>query len=405
MSILKNYKSSILLLAAILVGSIIGAIMGESASFFQPLADLFLNLLYCIVVPMIFVSLVSAISKMTDLVKLGKILSIMIGLFILTGIITAVYMGVFVTALDPTKGTNLVMNEVVDNLSASNNYLAMFTVNDFYQLMSRKNLMALIVFSIGTGVAIASMKNKTQMVIDFFDQMLAVIMKLVGFIMKLAPLGLGAFFATLVGKYGSSIAGPLSRSIIIYMVAAVVFYFLSNSIFAWIGAGHKGFKAYWKNILPPTLTSLGTCSSAASIPTNLVASNNIGISEEITDLTIPLGANLHKDGAVLIQILKIAFMCNIYGMNFMSPSIFLTAVCVSVLASCVMGAIPAGGYVGEIFIVSAFGFPPESIPIMVLIGTITDAPATAINVTGDVGVAMVLNRIMDGKNWLKNKLA
>ena len=98
-------------------------------------------------------------------------------------------------------------------------------------------------------------------------------------------------------------------------------------------------------------------------------------------------------------------MCSVFNIPFLTVQNIITAVVVSVVASTVMGAIPAGGYVGEIFIVSAFGFPQVSIPIMVLIGTITDAPATAINVTGDVGIAMIISRFVEGKNWLQNKLS
>ena len=116
-----------------------------------------------------------------------------------------------------------------------------------------------------------------------------------------------------------------------------------------------------------------------------------------------MGANLHKDGACLITILKIMFMCSVFGVNFFTPKTMLTAIFISVVASSVMGAIPAGGYVGEIFIISAFGFPAVSIPIMVLIGTITDAPATTINATGDTGIAMIIARITEGKNWFANR--
>lgn len=159
---------------------------------------------------------------------------------------------------------------------------------------------------------------------------------------------------------------------------------------------------FWKNIIPSTLTSLGTCSSAAAIPSNFIAAKKIGVPDDIANITIPMGANLHKDGAVLIQILKIVFMCSIFNINILEPGNLITAIMVSVVASCVMGAIPGGGYVGEIFIVSAFGFPEVAIPIMVLIGTITDAPATAINATGDVGAAMVVSRVVEGKDWIND---
>lgn len=131
----------------------------------------------------------------------------------------------------------------------------------------------------------------------------------------------------------------------------------------------------------------------------------MGIPDDIADITIPLGANLHKDGACIIQILKIAFLCSIFGIPYATPRNIIMSIVVAVVASVVMGGIPAGGYVAEIFIISAFGFPTVAIPVMVLIGTITDAPATVVNVTGDTGLAMVIARIVDGKDWMKKAIA
>ena len=404
MNTLKSYKSSIYLLLSMVFGSIIGVVWGEKVIFLQPIADTFLNLLFCLVVPIVFLSLTSAVAGMKDLKKLSKILGSMMGIFILTGVIAAIYMIVVVKVFDPSVGAQVSMSEAPTDIAANNNFLSMFTVSDFPLLFSRKSLMALIVFAISSGVAIVSIGEKAKPALDLINSLLEITMKLVTYAMKLAPIGLAAFFATLIGQYGTEIVGPLSRSLIIYFIAAVIYYFASNTAFAFIAGGSEGVSSFWKNIIPPTLTALGTCSSAASIPTNMIAADNIGVTEEINSIAIPMGANLHKDGAVLIQILKIGFMCSIYGMNLLEPKNLITAIIVSVIASTVMGAIPAGGYVGEIFIISAFNFPPESIPIMVLIGTITDAPATAINVTGDVGVAMILNKIIDGKNWMKNKL-
>lgn len=400
MKLLKNYKSSFILLGGMIAGSIIGAVMGPKASMFMPVANLFLNLLYCCIVPMIFTSLVSAIANMKSTKKLGKILGMMLGLFIATGIIAAVYMLVVTVVLNPAKGVNMNFTEVMDSGSANADFFAMLTVDDFNLLWSRQNLMALIIFTMIFGIATSALGEKGKPVVEFFDALSAVIIKVVGYVMYLAPLGLGAFFASLIGEQGAQIAGPLSRALIIFLFASVVYYFVSNTLFAFIGAGREGVAAFWKHIVPPSLTALGTCSSAATIPTNLIAGKNIGLSDEINNLVVPMGANLHKDGAVLIQILKIVFMCEVFDVNILEPRNFITAIAISVLASCVMGAIPAGGYTGEIFIMSAFGFPAVAMPIMVLIGTITDAPATAINSTGDVGVGMIISRMIDGKGWL-----
>lgn len=404
MKFLKNYKFSLILLVSMILGSILGIIMGDKAKIFSPIADLFLNLLYCIVVPMIFVSLVSSIANMSDLKKLRKVLGVMMVVFVVTEIIATVYMIVVCIFIDPAKGAHISMGSTTVDMSSKANILSMFTVNDFSLLWSRKNIMALIVFSLLFGVSTVAVGEQGKSVVKFFNSLTEVIMKMVNYIMYLAPIGLGAFFATLMGDYGKEIVGPLSKTLLLFFVASIVYFILSNTIFAFIGGGRKGLKVYWKSILPVTLTSLGTCSSAASIPSNLVACKKIGIPDDIKDITVPMGCNLHKDGACLTVVLKIAFVCSILDINFLSPKILITTILVSILSSTIIGAIPGGGYVGEILIVSLFGFPPATIPIMVLLGTITDAPATAINVTGDTGVAMIVSRLIEGRKWMSGRI-
>ena len=141
-----------------------------------------------------------------------------------------------------------------------------------------------------------------------------------------------------------------------------------------------------------------------SLPVNILHAKTLGIPDEVADLVIPLGANLHKDGACIIQILKIGFLCSVFGIDYATPRNILMSILIAVVVSVIMGGIPGGGYVAEIFIVSAFGFPTVAIPIMILIGTITDAPATAVNVTGDTGLAMVISRFVNKKDWLKNSV-
>jgi len=401
-SFLKNNRFSLILLGSMVLGGVVGAFWGEGATVLTPVANIFLNLLYCLVVPMIFVSLVASISKMENLRKLGKLLLIMIIIFVATQIIASLFMGAVCGIFDPAKGANIQFTEELDDLTSNNDFLSMFTVSDFSLLWSRKSLMALIVFAIIGGVATVSAGEKGKPVVAFFESLQEVIMKMVGYVMYLAPVCLGVFFATLIGEQGSQIVGPLSRSIVIYLIAAVVYFALAHTLYAFIGGGALGVRRYWASIASVSVTALGTCSSAACIPLNLITTKKIGVPESVADIAVPLGTNLHKDGACLITILKIAFMCSVFGIDFLSPKIFLTAIMVSVIASTVMGAIPAGGYVGELFIVSAFGFPTVSIPIMVLIGTITDSPATAINAASQPLAAMIVTRFTEGKNWLKD---
>ena len=404
-NIWNTYKSSVLLLGAMVVGGLVGFFWGEGAKVLQPVADIFLNLLYCCVVPLIFCSLTAAIAKMENLVKLRKILIIFLSGTILTGVISCLFMVAAVLMFDPAKGAVMDITQEIENVSGSMDILGMFTVKDFPLLFSRSNLMALIVFTIIFAIAIIITGEKGKPVLKLMECMSDIIVNVIGIVMKIAPLGLGCYFAILIGEYGNQVIGPLSRTILIYCVVSLIYFIVSQTAMAYIGAGPKGVKRWWQTALPPTLTALGTCSSAATLPVNMIQGKKLGLPDDIADITIPLGANLHKDGACIIQIIKVAFLCSMFGIPYATPRNIIMSIVVAVVSSVVMGGIPAGGYVAEIFIISAFGFPTVSIPIMVLIGTITDAPATAINVTGDTGLAMVIARLVEGKGWMKDTAA
>ncbi len=400
----NTYKSSILLLAAMVTGGVVGLFWGDGASVLQPVADTFLNLLYCCVVPLIFCSLTAAIAKMEDMRKLRTILIVFMIGTIVTGIISCLFMVVPSLMFDPAKGAALDMSKEVSDLTGKLDILGMFTVNDFPKLLSRSNLMALIVATIifSFGVIFAGEKGKP--VVNMMECLTKVIVKVIGIVMKLAPIGLGCYFAILIGQYGKEVIGPLGRAIVMYLIVIVIYFVISQTVMAYIGAGRLGVKRWWQTAVPPTLTALGTCSSAATLPVNIEQAKQIGIPDDVADIVVPLGANLHKDGACIIQILKIAFLCSVFNINYATPRNIIMSIVVAIVASVVMGGIPAGGYVAEIFILSVFGFPAVSVPVMVLIGTITDAPATAVNVTGDTGLAMIIARIVHGKEWLERSL-
>ncbi len=401
MKVLKNYRFSLILLASMVVGAVVGLVMGKQATMFQPVADLFLNMLFTIVVPLIFVALVSSISKMTDLKKLGKMMGIMVFVFIVTQIITSLIMWAGCMVWDTAKGVNLPMNEVVKDMTGNANILGMFTVSDFPLLWSRKNLMALIVAALMVAVGTVSLGEKGKPIVELIQALEQLIMKLVGYIMYIAPIGLAAFFASLFGEFGNQITGPMANALILFFILTAFYFVVFNPVVAFIAGGREAMRRYWKVFLAPFLTAFGTCSSAASIPTNLVAARNAGLSEEVASVAIPLGATLHKDGAAYSTILKICFLASIFKVNMLDPRNIFMAVLISVLASSVMGGIPGGGYVGELFILSAFPFPPVSVPIMILIGTLDDPPATAMNVVGDLPVAMLVESWVNGRGWLQ----
>lgn len=127
----------------------------------------------------------------------------------------------------------------------------------------------------------------------------------------------------------------------------------------------------------------------------------MGVNKDIRETVIPLGAALHKDGSVMGGVLKIAFLFGIFNMNFSGLGTLSLVIGISLLVGVVMGAIPSGGMIGEMLILTLFGFPPEALPIIAAISTLIDPPATMLNASGDNVTAMMVSRLVEGKNWIK----
>ncbi len=405
---LKNYKSTIILLGAIIIGGIVGVIFGDKTKVLSPFGDLFLNLLLVIIVPLIFLTITTSIGRMKQPKRLGKILGSILFVFIITSLVSVLigFVGTrlsLVDSKDAVKIKEVLSNEIeseneeLDILSRTVNTIS---TNDFVNILSRDNIIALIVFSILVGLAINIAHEKGDKFLGVLESMNEVMQKLINIIMYYAPIGLGCYFASFIGQFGSSIAVGYLKTFIIYTISCLVLYFVIYSIYAFIAGGKVGFKNYWNNILPTTLTALATCSSAACIPVNTKCAKKIGVPEDIADTTIPLGTSFHKDGSIVGSVFKIMFLVYLFGTNTTA----LKVIGVSLVATLLITAVPiGGGTISEMLIISLMGFPVASLPILTIIATIIDAPATVLNVVGDSASSMMVARIVDGKKWLKQK--
>lgn len=409
----KNYKSSIILLGSIIIGGVIGGFMGEQATIFKPVGELFLNLLFMTLVPLVFFSVASAIANMGEMKRLGNILKSIIIVFLITAIVSGIITLVGVLIFNPTKGLNSQMFEslmqtaevtTAEQVGVLQQLVNTVTVPDFYNLLSKSNMLQLILFSIVFGIATAMVGEKGKIIASFLQAGSDVMMKIIDLVMKVAPLGLGCYFASIVGELGPQIISGYARSFVLYLILTVIFYFGLFSIYAFIAGGKEGVKIYWANIIPPTVTSLATCSSAASIPVNLDASKKMNVPNDIAETVIPLGANIHKDGSVIGGVLKVTFLFGIFGYNMTSISSIISIIVVAFLVGTVMGAIPGGGMIAEMLIITIFGFSIELLPIIAVITTIIDAPATVLNTTSNTACSMMVARLVEGKDWIKNSL-
>lgn len=412
---LTNYKSTIILLAAIIVGAIIGIIFQEKAAILKPLGDIFLNLLLVIIVPLIFLTITTSITKMKTPKRLGKIMATIIGTFLITSII-AVLIGFastyFLKLVDTEDGENIKQalqyeketTEDPEELTIAERTVNLLTVNDFSKLLSKDNIIALLIFSIMCGIAINMTGEKAKPVKDLLQSANDVVGNIVKIIMFYAPIGLGSYFAALVGTLGTSIAVGYLKTFVIYTIVAIAFYFIIYTIYAWIAGGTKGIKKFWKNVLPSTLTALATCSSAASIPVNIECSKKMGVPEDIAETTIPLGTSFHKDGSIIGSVFKIMFLVCLFGTSLATTGDIMGVLGVALLANLLITAVPiGGGTISEMLIITMMGYPVAALPILTMIATIIDAPATMLNVVGDTASSMMVARIVDGKDWMEEK--
>lgn len=401
----KNYSFPILLLTGIAIGSVIGIILGEKATVLKPFGDIFINLMFTAVVPLVFITISSAVGSMINMKRLGMILGYMLLTFVVTGAIASIIIIIAVKIFPPAAGVNISIPtpEAVKPVSLGEQFVKAVTVSDFPQLLSKSNMLPLIIFSVLFGTCVSLVDDEKKSIAAGLEKFSKVMMKLIELIMYYAPIGLGAYFAALIGEFGPQLLGSYAKAMIIYYPICIFYFFAAFSVYSFYAGGKNGVKVFFGNILNPSITSLATQSSIATLPVNLEAAKNMGVPKDIREIILPIGATMHMDGTCLSSILKISFLFGIFGKDFSGIGTYLIAIVVSVLGGVVMSGVPGGGLIGEMLIINLFGFPMEAFPIIATIGFLVDPPATWLNSTGDAVASMVVTRMIEGKNWIFGK--
>ncbi|WP_300341642.1 dicarboxylate/amino acid:cation symporter [Fusobacterium sp.] len=401
----ESYRFSVILIGAIILGSIIGVNFGEKAKVLKPLGDLFVNGMFMIVVPLVFVTISSSISSMNDMKRLKSILKNLLLVFVSTGAVAAVIILIVVNIFPPAQGVHLSLPsaEALKPFQTGDQIVKAITVTDFPELISRKNMLPLIIFSIVFGLCINMIGEKGRPLAKGLEALADVFLKMISLLMYYAPIGLGAYFAALVGEYGKELIGSYTRAMIVYYPLCIAYFFIMFPIYGYIAGGKLGMKSM-KNLISPAITSIATQSSIATLPVNLEAAERIGVPKDIREIVLPIGATAHMDGTVFSSILKISFLFGIYNVPFEGVGVYISALILSILGGVVMSGVPGGGLIGEMLIVTMYGFPPGAFPIIATIGYLVDPPATMINATGDTVAAMLVTRLVEGKDWMLKKL-
>ncbi len=403
-SVMKNYAFLGVLLGAMVLGGVAGWRFPHFAAAIKPLGTIFINMMFCVVVPLVFASIATSVACTKSRARAGRIMGITVGTFVVTGVIASVIMFLLLKVFPPVTEpwSNMVGEEMGAHASLSDMVVNFFTTGDFAGLLSRKAMLPLIVFAILFGFAANTAGGPDGPMARWLSALSEVMMKFVKIITYYAPVAFFAIFADLVATYGPRMAGAYGRALAVYYPLCFAYIFTAFPLFARFGGGKGGAKTMWSHITRPAVVSLGTCSSVATIPTNLAAAADTGISRDVAEMVIPLGATMHMDGSCFSCVLKILFVWGVFGKEVTWASLPLI-VLVAVLSSVGMSGVPGGGYIGE-YIICAVFFPNQmelAFPILVAIGNLVDPPATMINSAGDYVAAFIVSRFADGKDWLQ----
>jgi len=414
---LKNYAFIIFMLIGIVAGCITGAfwpavrdaegsVIDSGAMVLEPLGTLFINMMFCIVVPMVFCSIASAVANMATAKRAGKLMGTTLITFTVTAAIAAVIMYI-VCRLIPLvpESYQAISGEVDDPMSLGELVIGFFTKPDFHELLSRRAILPLIVFAVLFGFGVQMAGGKKTVVAQFLASATEALMNMVKLVSYYAPIGFFGFFAYLVASYGPQLISDYSKTLLIYYVLSFVYMFVMFPIYARVGGGKGAAKVMFKNLFKPAAVSFGTCSSVATIPTNLETCEKTGVSKDVANVVIPMGATMHMDGSAMSAIIKVAFLFGVFGKDFGTWEAIL-AIIVAVFSSVAMSGIPGGGGTGELVLCTVF-FPDQlaiAYPIALALGNLVDPPATMVNAAGDYVVSYIVERFVNGKNWLKKQL-
>ena len=391
-----------------ILGIVLGIIVGftwPGAGALEPLGTLFINMMFCVVVPMVFFSISSSIANMRSAKRAGKLMGTTVVTFMCTTIIASVIMYVIVRFVPIYTGAPVFEESTGTKMKAGELIVGFFTKPDFPDLWSRRSILQLIIAGIFFGFGVQMCGGPETKVAALLEEITQVLMKVIKLISFYAPIGFFGFFAALVSAHGADFVSSYARAIILYYVVSFLYMFVFFPLYARFGGGKGAVKVMFQHIFRPAAVAFGTCSSVATIPTNMEVSEDTGISKDVTDIVLPMGATMNMDGSGMSAIIKVAFLFGMFGKDFATTDALL-AIVIATVSSVAMSGIPGGGGTGELVLCSLF-FPEQlgvAFPIAQAIGDLVDPPATMVNAAGDYVASYIVSRFNDGKDWLQKNL-
>ena len=386
----------------ILVGLVLGIIaglelgaegVGFAKTYVGPLGTIFMNMIKMVIVPLVFSSLVVGVCSLGDIKKVGRIgvktvawylgttafaiiIGLGFGLLFQPGVgMTMPGAGVKVAA----KAAPPIMKVIID----------IFPTNPI-QAFFKANMLQIIVYALFTGVGIVAVGEKAEVFRKAIDGMAEVSYKMVGFIMKVAPIGVFGLITPVVAANGPAVLLPLMK-----VVAAVYLACLLHAIVVY-GAllkfvGQTDVIKFFKGISPASLMAFSSCSSGGTLPLTMSCAAKMGIPKDVYSFVLPLGATINMDGTAAYQGVCTLFIAQLYGVDLTAAQ-YATIILTGTLASIGTAGVPGAGFIMLTMILTSLGLPLEGSALIAGIDRILDMPRTSVNITGDATVAYLVGK-------------
>uniref|UniRef100_A6VWJ9 Sodium:dicarboxylate symporter n=2 Tax=Marinomonas TaxID=28253 RepID=A6VWJ9_MARMS len=380
------------ILIGMVLGIITGSIMGPDAEILKPIGTLFIKAIKMLIVPLVFCSLVVGVTSMQDTRKMGRVGLKSIVLYLgTTAVAITIGLGLG-TIFSPGAGLNMDASTISQATKEAptlvQTLLNMIPTNPV-DALAAGNILQIIVFALGLGIALTLSGEKGKPAIAVFESLAEAMYMLTGLVMKLAPYGVFGLMAWVAGKYGLEILLPLIKVVaVVYLgsiIHVVVFYSGLISLL-----GRLNPIPYLKGIATPAAVAFTTTSSSGTLPASIkAAQEELGVSKGISSFVLPLGATINMDGTALYQGVCALFIAQAFGVD-LEVSDYIVIIATSTLASIGTAGVPGAGMIMLSLVLTTVGLPIEGLAIIAGIDRILDMARTTVNVCGDLMVSTLV---------------
>lgn len=348
--------------------------------------QVFLRSIMMLVVPLVFISIVNGASNMGDVKKIGRIGAKTITFYLVT---TALAISIAIGlayVVNPGLGldsASIVQKEatIKESVPLAEVLVDMIPRNPI-NAMAQGNMLQIIAFALFIGVGLSSLGEKAKTISSIFEQLNELMMKLVSYVMEIAPYGVFCLIATTFATEGYAVMLPLLKYMLTVIIALIIHgVFVYGSLLK-ILTGLSPMR-FFKQFFPAISVAFSTASSSATLPITIeTVEENIGVSNNIAAFTLPLGATINMDGTAIMQGVATIFISQVYGIE-LGFSAIITVITTATLASVGTAGVPGVGLIMLSMVLQSVGLPIEGIALIMGIDRILDMSRTAVNITGD----------------------